>query len=65
PTVEACEQCHGPITDFDEIMALEDFDGDGNVEGVQSEVEGLSDLLVEALVADGLDTLGVGVEGAL
>ena len=53
------------ITDFDDIVALEDFDGDGSVEGIQSEVGGLMDLLVEALVADGLDTAGTDILGAL
>lgn len=65
PTVDACVTCHGPINDFDEIMATNDFDGDGRVEGVQSEVQGLLDLLASALVADGLDTTGVGIAGAL
>jgi hypothetical protein len=65
PTVEACANCHGPISDFDDIPALEDFDGDGTVEGVQSEVLGLIHLLEDALIADGLDTTGVGFEGAL
>jgi len=57
PTVEACERCHGTITDFDEIMALDDFDGDGAIEGVQSEVQGLLDVLEAALYADGLATV--------
>lgn len=65
PTVEACATCHGTISDFDEIMARDDFDGDGTVEGVEDEVKGLLDLLEAALVADGLDTTGVGMEGAL
>ncbi len=65
PTVEACANCHGPISDFDDIIALEDFDGDGAVEGVQSEVQGLMYMLEDALVASGLDTTGVGFAGAL
>ena len=65
PKVEACASCHGQIASFDDIRALDDFDGDGQVEGVQSEVEGLMKLLEEALLADGLDTTGVGFEGAL
>lgn len=65
PTVAACENCHGQIADFDDIKALEDFDGDGTVEGIQSEVAGLLHMLEEALVADGLDTTGVGVASAL
>ncbi|RMH79674.1 MAG: hypothetical protein D6681_19015 [Calditrichaeota bacterium] len=69
PTVEACANCHGPITDFDDIPALDDFDGDGVVEGVQSEVQGLLDLLEVALVdsfaARGVDTTGIGLLGVL
>ena len=65
PNVEACGRCHGAISDFDDIMALEDFDGDGAVEGVQSEVQGLMDLLETALVANGLDTTGTDLLGAL
>jgi hypothetical protein len=65
PTVEACAYCHGTITDFEEIPASGDFDGDGTVEGLQVEVEGLIELLTEALVADGLDTVGTDVAGAL
>jgi hypothetical protein len=65
PTVAACANCHGVISDFDEIPALDDFDGDGVVEGVQSEVAGLMHLLEEALLADGLDTTGEGFAGAL
>lgn len=65
PTVEACAKCHGTISDFEEIMARDDFDGDGTVEGLHDEVEGLLHLLEEALVADGLDTTGTDVEHAL
>jgi formate-dependent nitrite reductase cytochrome c552 subunit len=60
PKPEACVGCHGPITSFDDIPALEDFDGDGMVEGVQSEVQGLMHLLEDALIASGLDTTGGG-----
>lgn len=56
PTVEACVNCHGPITSFKDIKALEDFDGDGVIEGVQDEVLGLLDILRDAIVATGLDT---------
>jgi predicted CXXCH cytochrome family protein len=64
PTVEACANCHGEISSFDDIMALDDFDGDGTIEGIQSEVEGLFEELTAALVASGLDTTG-GVAHAL
>lgn len=49
PSVEACAECHGTITSFDEIMATSDFDGDGSIEGIQSEVTGLLDLLAVKL----------------
>jgi len=40
--LQACQGCHGDdIESFDDIMANEDYDGNGTVEGVQSEVEGL------------------------
>ncbi|MEZ4762264.1 MAG: hypothetical protein R3C26_03340 [Calditrichia bacterium] len=47
------------------IFALEDFDGDGSIEGIQSEVNGLIHLIEDALIATGLDTTGLGFEGAL
>jgi hypothetical protein len=39
--VAACKSCHGPISSFDDIKAAYDYDGNGKVEGVQSEVKGL------------------------
>jgi hypothetical protein len=65
PKVEACEPCHGVILSFRDIPASGDFDGNGTIEGLQDEVEGLLHLLEAALVADGLDTLGVGTADAL
>jgi len=50
PVVESCEECHGPITAFDQILAKEDFDGDTTIEGVQHEVEGLLALLRRAII---------------
>jgi hypothetical protein len=50
PTVESCEECHGVISDFDQILAKEDFDGDLAIEGVQHEVEGLLALLRQAII---------------
>ncbi len=50
PIVEACQPCHGSIQDFAEIFAKDDFDGDGSVEGVQSEVAGLIDALQTAII---------------
>jgi hypothetical protein len=39
--VAACVNCHGPITSFDDIIARADHDGDGEIEPVKAEVEGL------------------------
>jgi hypothetical protein len=40
---EACVECHGEVEGFD--FKRQDFDGDGIVEGVQTEVKGLMDKL--------------------
>jgi hypothetical protein len=50
PVVESCEECHGVISDFDQILAKEDFDGDLAIEGVQHEVEGLLVILRQAII---------------
>ena len=39
--VSGCIPCHGNITSFDDVMASSDFDGNGKVEGVQTEIEGM------------------------
>jgi hypothetical protein len=44
--VAACVGCHtdangDPLTSFDDLMAREDHDGDGEIEGAQHEIEGL------------------------
>lgn len=44
---EACAGCHGPMESFD--IPRDDFDGDGKVEGVQTEVAGLMNTLIMAL----------------
>lgn len=41
--VAACMKCHGPIRSFD--LVRQDFDGDGVVDGVQTEVRHLLDKL--------------------
>jgi hypothetical protein len=45
--VDACRNCHGPVDSFD--FARIDYDGDGVVEGVQTEVDGLMDDLAMML----------------
>ena len=37
----ACTSCHGPKDSFEDFEALTDYDGDGSVESIQGEVEGL------------------------
>ena len=49
---DACAPCHGEIEDFDDIRALYDYDRDGAIEGVQSEVTGLLDALKAKLPLD-------------
>jgi hypothetical protein len=39
--VTVCKQCHGEIEDFDGVQAKYDYDGNGKIEGVQTEVKGL------------------------
>jgi predicted CXXCH cytochrome family protein len=58
PKVEACEPCHGVLESFDDIRANDDYDGNGMVEGVQTEVHGLLVKLEEALYDSGIDTTG-------
>src|SRR5450759_3258971 len=41
--VNVCVQCHGPISSFD--MVKVDYNGDGVIEGVQTEVQKLLDKL--------------------
>ena len=55
--VDVCVQCHGSITSFD--MVRQDYNGDGIIEGVQTEVQHLLDKLSTLLpdtngVVDGL-----------
>jgi hypothetical protein len=38
PNIETCHECHGPITDFKEINAFFDYDGDGVVKTVYEEL---------------------------
>jgi hypothetical protein len=49
--VGACQSCHGGITTFD-FPAREDFDRDGVVEGVQTEIDGMLAMLESVLPKD-------------
>ncbi len=50
PRLDACTQCHGPVTSFSEVGATEDYDGNGVIQGVQLEVEGLLTILYDAIL---------------
>jgi hypothetical protein len=50
--VGVCQKCHGPIESFDDIKAAYDYDGDGKVEGVETEVAGLLSRLKTKLPID-------------
>ncbi len=50
--VGGCVNCHGNITSFDDIKASSDWDGNGVVEGVQTEVQGMLNELAALLPKD-------------
>jgi formate-dependent nitrite reductase cytochrome c552 subunit len=55
PTVSgllACQPCHGTITKYSDIKASADYDGNGKIEGFQTELEGLLTRLKNKLPKD-------------
>lgn len=50
--VTACKSCHGDITSFDDIKASSDLDGNGSIDGIQTEVRGMLDNLASLLPKD-------------
>ena len=55
PTVSgllACQPCHGTITQYSDIKASADYDGNGKIEGFQTELEGLLTRLKNRLPKD-------------
>jgi predicted CXXCH cytochrome family protein len=50
--VTACVTCHGPITAFDAIRAPYDFDRNGLIQGVQTEIQGMLNVLKSRLPLD-------------
>lgn len=71
PKVEICVKCHGEIEDFN--MVRKDYDGDGKIEGIQTEVQNLLNKLSTLLpnstyradgnyVADGLVKTSISVK---
>jgi hypothetical protein len=71
--IAACNQCHAgvdPVAEFDHISVVRsgfagagDYDGNGIVEGVQTEVDGVMTNLVGKMIATGMNRNGSG--GAL
>lgn len=49
----SCKSCHGDVKDFN-MKAKADYDGNGQVEGVQTETKGLLNALMKQLEAKGV-----------
>jgi len=49
---QACVGCHGEIEDFNDIRAFYDYDRNGMIEGVQTEIDGLLNQLFVILPKD-------------
>ncbi|MDP2303107.1 MAG: FlgD immunoglobulin-like domain containing protein [Ignavibacteria bacterium] len=54
-----CVSCHGPVNSLADFIASSDYDGDGTVEPIQAEVDGLMQRLRIALPPVGLDSISV------
>lgn len=50
--VSVCKNCHGEISDYNEIQAAYDYDRNGKIEGVQTEIQGLLTQLAAILPKD-------------
>ncbi len=50
----ACKTCHPNVKDSFNFTAKADYDGNGKVEGVQTEVKGLLDVLYKEILAKGV-----------
>ena len=49
---DICSKCHGEIEDFNDIKASYDYDRNGRIEGVQTEIQGLLNKLADKLPKD-------------
>ncbi|MBI5473274.1 MAG: T9SS type A sorting domain-containing protein [Ignavibacteriae bacterium] len=58
--VTVCKSCHGEIEDFNDIRAFYDFDRNGRIEGVQTEIQGLLDRLKAVLPQRNGEVVGGG-----
>jgi len=50
--VTVCKTCHGEIEEFNDIRAFYDYDRNGRIEGVETEVQGLLNALKATLPID-------------
>jgi hypothetical protein len=50
--LKACEPCHGTITSYDDVKAGADYDGNGSIQGFQTELNGLLAKLKNRLPKD-------------
>jgi hypothetical protein len=50
---DVCANCHGEIEEFNDVKAFYDYDRNGKIEGVQTEVQGLLNQLKAILPKDG------------
>ena len=48
-----CGSCHGEVTDYGEVKAFYDYDRNGRIEGVQTEIQGLLNQVKAVLPKDG------------
>ncbi len=53
PRTETCAKCHTDLDTFDR-SAFGDYDGSGAIDGIQTEVSGLLEVVVDALLTDPL-----------
>ena len=58
--VAACQACHGPVKTFD--FPLLDYNGDGQIEGIQTEVQSLLDQLSAMLPPAGQPKTGLTID---
>lgn len=54
--IAVCQNCHGPVESFD-LAAKADYDGNGSVETVEAELNGLMTVLQDALEAKDVKVL--------
>jgi hypothetical protein len=49
---DVCASCHGEIDDFNQVKAFYDYDRNGRIDGIETEVQGLLDQLKAILPKD-------------